>query len=189
MFFIFVCFVSSCNDDSSNTSTTSTTSTDLATATSASSNTTTASRNQTQALAGTLDILIADRATFTNLPNGTKIVFSHNFGANNKVHLKGWVAVGTTFPGTTVALTNGAPSDETFDASTFFSNVVLMPGEFKKIKDRLNGDPNYMYVLFLPKKVDTYFVGYDIYASIGSSFTSQALAADAVANPSPPRTQ
>ena len=184
VFISFICFLSSCNDDKSTTTTT-----DSANTTGTSPNTNTSvAPGEPHPFAGKLDILVADRAAFTDLPNGTKLVFTHNFGDDDKVHLKGWVLIGNNFPGTTVTITNGAPSNESFDASTYFSNVVLMPNAFNKIKSELTDDANLKFVLFLPRKVDNYFIAYDIYTSVTSALNNQGLAPTAEANPSPPRT-
>ena len=185
VFFSFIWFIS-CADDTDKTDTTST---DSTTATSTSANTNTAvAQGEPHPFAGKLDILVAPRKAFTDLGNGTKLVYSHNFGADGKVHLKGWVLVGNTFPGTAMELQNGSPSNESYDDKTYFSNVVLHPNEFNKIKNSLLGDPNLQFVLFLPYKVDTYFIAYHVYTSITSAFSGdQQLVATADANPSPPK--
>jgi hypothetical protein len=181
----FICFIASCANDTS----TNTTGTDSGTATSTSTNATDAvAKSEPHPLSGTLDILIAPRKAFTDLGMSTKLVYSHNFGTDGKVHLKGWVLVGNNFPGPTMPLQNGGASNETFDQDTYFSNVVLSPADFNKIRNSLLGDTNLQFVLFLPYKVDTYFVGYHIYTSITSAFSTPGLAATAEANPSPPRT-
>jgi hypothetical protein len=186
LFFSIIFFISSCRDDDTSTSDTSA-STTTTTSTDASPVTTTPVANAA-AFAGTLDILMVGRRAFTDLPNGTKLVFSHNFGADDKVHVKGWVLQGNTFPGTSMQLENGAPSNESYDGTTYFSNVVLMPNSFNDIKRALLDDPNWQYVLFIPYKVDTYFIGYHIYPSITKAFASPgAFAPTAEANPSPPR--
>lgn len=177
------CFVLSCNNEPGNKSSSDTSPSSNSPATS-----TAAEKEKPAALAGTLDILVAPRSSFTGLPLGTKLVFTHSFGSSNKPQLTGWVLVGNTFPGTTVTTTNGAASSVSFDASTYFSNVVLMPDGFNKIRNALTGDPNLQFVLFVPKKVNTNFIGYDIYVSVASAFTATGLAATADANPSPPKT-
>jgi hypothetical protein len=184
VFICFICTFSSCSDDKSTTTTT-----DSTAATGISPNTNTGvAQGEPHPLSGNLDILVAPRAAFTDLNPGTKLVYSHNFGSDGKPHLKGFVLVGTVFSGTTMELQNGTPSNETYDNDTYFSNVVLHPGEFNKVRNELIRDPNWQYVLFLPYKVDTYFVGYHLYPSVTSAFTSQAFAPVADANPSPPRT-
>ena len=183
--FSSICLLSSCADDAKD----NTTSTDSASATSSSPNTSTSvAQGEPHPFAGKLDMLVAERAAFTDLPNGTKLVFTHNFGDDERVHLKGWVLIGSNFPGTTMTITNGAPSNESFDASTYFSNVVLMPNAFNKIKSELTADNNLKFVLFLPRKVDNYFIAYDIYTSVTSALNNQGLAPTAEANPSPPKT-
>ena len=183
----FTCFILSCNNEPAKSDDTNS---NAASSTNTATNTTKKAEEveKPQALAGNMDILIATRNSFTSLPNGTKLVFSHSFDTNGKPHLTGWVLVGNTFPGAMVATTNGAPSAVAYDNSTYFSNVVLMPSDFNKIKTALTNDNNLQFVLFLPKKVNTNFIGYDIYVSIAGAFTSTGLAATAEANPSPPRT-
>ena len=185
VFIGFICFISSCNDDKSTTTTT-----DSATATNTSPTTNTGvAQGEPHPLSGNLDILVAPRTAFTNLNPGTKLVYSYNFDAQGKPHLKGWILVGTVFSGATMDLQNGAASNETYDDNTNFSNVVLQPGEFTKVRQSLLGDPNLQYVIFFPYKVDTYFIGYHIYTSVSSAFSVPVgLAPTAEANPSPPRT-
>lgn len=179
--------MSSCNGDDKKNDDTSNSPASTTTATS--TNTTTEPEQKGAAFAGTLDILMVGRKAFTDLPIGTKLVFSHNF-ANGKVHLKGWVLQGNTFPGTTMELQNGSASNETYDATTYFSNVVLMPSPkgFNEIRKALVDDPNLQYVLFVPYKVNTYFIGYHIYPSITPAFANtEGFASTADANPSPPK--
>lgn len=178
-----ICFISSCNDEDNTT-----TATDSVSATGSSPTTNTGvAQGEPHPLAGNLDILVAPRAAFTDLSPGTKLVYTHNFGAGGKPHLKGFVLVGTVFSGATMELQNTTPSNETYNSDTYFSNVVLHPGDFNKVRNELIRDPNWQYVVFLPYKVDTYFVGYHIYPSVTSAFTSQSFAPLADANPSPPK--
>ena len=180
-----IVLLSSCNDDGEKVDDAG--STNSATTTSSSTTTNTVA-DQPKALEGFLDILIAERKVFTDLNPGTKIVYSHSFGADGKVHMSGWVLQGNTFPGNAMPLQNGVPSNITYNDNTFFGNVVLMPADFNKIRNALIGDPNLQYVLFLPRIVDTYFIGYGIYPSVTKLTSITAgLAPTAEANPSPPR--
>ena len=180
-----IVLLSSCNDDGKKGDDTVSANSAATTSSSPSANTV---ADQPKALAGALDILVAERTVFTNLNPGTKIVYCHSFGTDRRVHMSGWVLQGNTFPGNPMPLENGAPSSITYNDNTFFGNVVLMPGDFNKIRNALIGDPNLQYVLFLPKIVDTYFIGYSIYTSVAKSTTiSESLAPTAEANPSPPR--
>jgi len=188
LFLSVIFFMSSCKDDDKKNDDTANSPASTTTATT--TNTTTEPVPKKATFAGNLDILRVGRKAFTDLPNGTKLVYSHNFGADDKVHLKGWVLVGNTFPGTSMELENVSASGETFDANTYFSNVVLMPNPngFNEIRKALLDDPNYKYVLFIPYKVDTYFIGYHIYPSITGAFTNtEGFAPVADANPSPPK--
>lgn len=178
-------FMSSCNgDDKKNDDTTNS---PASTTTATSTNAQTEPTPKKAAFAGNLDILSVARKAFTDLPEGTKLVFSHNF-ADDKVHLKGWVLRGNAFPGSFMELQNGSDAGVAYDATTFFSNVVLMPDDFNAIRRALVKDPNFKFVLFYPYKVDTYFIGYHIYPSITPAFAgTEAFAPIADANPSPPR--
>lgn len=179
-------FMSSCNgDDKKNDDTANS---PASTTTAITTNTETVPAPKRAAFAGNLDILKVGRKVFTDLPNGTKLVYSHNFGADDKVHLKGWVLQGVTFPGATMELENGSATAVTFDATTYFSNVVLLTNDFNAIRKALLDDPNLQYVLFVPYKVDTNFIGYKIYPSITSAFANtEAFAPAGEANPSPPK--
>jgi hypothetical protein len=185
LFFSMIFFMSSCNDDGGSASNTSS-STNTATSTDASP-AATPSVAEPPVFGGRLDILIAERTAFTSLPDGIKLVYSHNFGADNKVHLKGWQLQGNRFPGATMELENGAASNETYGSTTYFGNVVLMPDDVRNIKNELAHDANLKYVLFFPHKVDNYFIGYIIYTSITKAKNTEGVAATAEANPSPPR--
>jgi hypothetical protein len=180
-----VVLLSSCNDDGKKGDDTGSANSAATTSSSPSTNT---GADQPKALAGALDILVAERTVFTNLNPGTKIVYSHRFGTDGKVHMSGWVLQGNTFPGNPMPLENGTPSNITYNDNTFFGNVVLLPADFNKIRNALIGDQNLQYVLFFPKIVDTYFIGYDIYPSVAKLTTITAgLIPTAEANPSPPR--
>ena|ERR1700741_4240107 len=186
LFLSFIVLLSSCTDDGKKDDDTSSIN---SAATTSSSPSTSTIADQAKALTGTLDILVAERKVFTDLNPGTKIVYSHSFGTDGRVHMSGWVLQGNTFPGNPMALQNGAPSNITYNDNTFFGNVVLMPADFNKIRNALIGDPNLKYVLFLPKIVDTYFIGYSIYTSVASSTPlTESLAPTSEANPSPPKT-
>jgi len=137
---------------------------------------------------GPLDVLYTGRSTFDNVGMGTKLVFAHSVGANNKILLSGWQQQGNQFPaGSKFDLTNGIQSNVQYGTGVYISNVTLPPDETNKVKTALN-NTNMLYVVFTPKMVDTYFIGYDITVSPGiPALSSQAVNAIAEANPSPPR--
>ena len=179
-------FMSSCNDDDKKND--DTTNSPASTTTATTTNTETAQAPQKAAVTGTFDNLYIEREAFDTLLKGTKMVFCHTFAADDKVHLDGWVLNGNTFDTPpNMPLKNGTPSSENYGAGTYFGNVVLHSASFNKIKNALK-DATMKYVLFKPKKVDTYHIGYDIYVSPTPSFTFEAnFLATTDANPSPPR--
>ena len=137
---------------------------------------------------GPLDVLYTGRATFDNVQNGTRLVFAHSVGANNKILLSGWQQQGNQFPaGSKFDLTNSTQSNLQYGTGVYISNVTLLPAGTNAIKTALN-DATMLYVVFTPKMVNTYFIGYDISVSGGiPTLSSQAVNTIAEANPSPPR--
>jgi len=161
---------------------------DTGKAVTANSSSTTASPAAQMLNIGPLDVLYTGRSTFDNLGMGTKLVFAHSVGANSKVLLSGWQQQGNQFPaGSKFDLINGVPSNVQLGTGVYISNVTLSPAETNKVKTALN-NAGMLYVVFTPKMVDTYFIGYDITVSAGiPTLSSQVVNAIAEANPSPPR--
>lgn len=181
--------MSSCNNDDTTTTSTNTPST---TNTPASTDVSpaTAVAEKPAALTGTLDVLYIERKAFDDLDRGSKIVYCHTFATDEKVHLDGWLLDGNRFPNTspTMKLKNGSSSGINYGPGFYFGNVVLHASGFIKIKNALDANAKLKFVIFSPKIVNSYHIGYDIYVQETNAFTNASgLVAVTDVNPSPPR--
>ena len=188
-FFPIFLILSSCNSDDTTTTSTNTPST-TNTPSSTDVSPATAVAEKPAALAGTLDVLYIERKAFDDINRGSKLVYCHTFATDEKVHLDGWLLDGNRFPNAspTMKLKNGSSSGINYGPGFYFGNVVLHANGFNKIKDALNANPKLNFVIFSPKIVNSYHIGYDIYVQETSGFTnSGGLLAVTDVNPSPPK--
>lgn len=138
---------------------------------------------------GTFNVMIAKRESFVDLTPSTKTVYSHTFDEAGTPILKGWMLdENNKFEPTTIDFEKGDPTGENFGPGVYFGNVVLRPSEYNKLRRALRQDKTMLYVIFSPKVVDNYYIGYDISVSAGKSFAPNTFAPVAEANPSPPKT-
>ncbi len=139
---------------------------------------------------GTFNAMIAKRESFVDLTPSTKTVYSHTFDEAGTPMLKGWMLdENNKFEPTTIDFEKGDPTGANFGPGVYFGNVVLRPAEYNKLRRALRQDKTMLYVIFSPKLVDNYYIGYDISISATKSFAAgHAFAPVADANPSPPKT-
>ena len=153
-------------------------------------NTPTTSTPTAQAVlnSGPLSVFYITRDTFDHIQQGTRLVFAHSIGTNDTIKLSGWQQQGNQYPaGTKFDFKNASNSNLQYGPGVYISNVTLQPAETNKVKNALN-NASMLFVVFTPKMVNTYFIGYDITVSATPPAASaQAVTAIAEANPSPPR--
>ncbi len=143
-------------------------------------------------ITGTLDHLLVDTAEFRNLDQKQNVVFSFTFGELDTVTLHGWSFKGSgaafdTFPN--IKLLKGAPSSFSYGPGVYFRNVVLDKKDVEKIINLFRTTKKVHYVLFAPEVSPIGGISYNIFLSDSSHsvFVKATAAADAIANPSPPK--
>jgi len=101
-------------------------------------------------IAGNLDTVWMDSATFVNLGAGTRLTFRFYIDNPNNISLRGWTGNSNSWDSPPdVYLKTGRQSKVTFGSGSYFGNLQLSPSNYNAIKQKLQ-DTKTKYVVFGP---------------------------------------
>ena len=126
----------------------------------------TAAPPQASPIAGNLDTLWIDSATFVNLGAGTRLTFRFYIDTPNNISLHGWTGNSNSWnKPPDVKLSTGRQSSVKFGTGSYFGNLQLSPSNYNAIKQKLL-DTKSKYVVFGPVNPTTGADAGEIYYKI-----------------------
>ncbi len=160
--FLLLLFFASCNNPDTDAAKTNTTD-------SAGADAAPASPPQASQIAGRLDTLWMDSATFVNLGQGTRLTFRFYIDTPNNISLRGWTGNSNSWDSPPdVYLKTGRQSTVQYGTGSYFGNLQLSPNNYNAIKQVLDNSHS-KYVVFGPVNpttgVDAGQILYKIYVT------------------------